>query len=110
MMQVSLTDSFVESLAALAPGDGRRAALFIDKLLHASDAASLRPEIVHDSGDRAIRSFKVTHDLRAIGHVEGDALTLLYVDRHDPAYRWAKGHCVECDRETGELRIVPNPG
>jgi len=104
-----MTDSFVESLAALSPSDGKRAAAFLDKLLHASDASGMRPEIVHDAGDRAIRSLKVTHDLRAIAHIEGDAVVLLYVDRHDPAYAWARNRCIECHPVTGELQIVADP-
>jgi len=108
-VQISMTDSFVEALAALSPGDGKRAAAFLDKLLHAPDSASLRPEIVHDAGDRAIRSFKVTHDLRAIGHVEGDEVVLMYVSRHDDAYEWAKNRCIECHPVTGELQVVADP-
>ncbi len=105
-MQLSLTDSFIESLTALSPGDGRRATAFLDKMLHTPDAASLRPEIVHDAGDRAVRSFKVTHDLRAIGHVEGDSVVLLFVARHDEAYAWAKNRCRDCHPVTGEVLIV----
>ena len=104
-----MTDSFVEALAALAPSDGKRAAAFLDKLLHAPDASGLRPEIVHDAGDRAIRSYKVTQDLRAIAHVENDTVVLMYVDRHDAAYEWAKNRCVECHPVTGELQIVTDP-
>lgn len=105
-MQISIADSFLESLIRLSAGDGKRVAAFLDKLVHAPDAAGLRPEIVHDAADRAIRSFKVTHDLRAIAHIEGDRVVLLYVSRHDDAYAWAAGRCVECHPVTGELQLV----
>lgn len=108
-MQISIADSFLESLIRLSPGDGKRAAAFLDKMVHAPDAAGLRPEIVHDADDRAIRSFKVTHDLRAIAHVEADRVVLLFVGRHDVAYDWARGRCVECHPVTGELQLVANP-
>ncbi len=104
-----MTDSFIEALTELSPGDGKRVAAFLDKLLHAPDAAGLRPEIVHDAGDRTIRSLKVTHDLRAIGHIDGDEIVLLYVDRHDSAYEWARNRCIECHPVTGELQIVGDP-
>jgi len=109
LVQISMTDSFVEAMAALSPGDGKRVAAFLDKLLHAPDASGMRPEIVHDAGDRSIRSLKVTHDLRAIAHIEDDGVVLLYVDRHDPAYAWAKKRCIECHPVTGELQIVTDP-
>jgi len=104
-----MTDSFIEALTELSPGDGKRVAAFLDKLLHASDAVGLRPEIVHDAGDRTIRSLKVTRDLRAIGHIEGDEIVLLYVGQHDAAYEWARNRCIECHLVTGELQVVEDP-
>jgi len=106
-MNLTLADSFIESLADLSPADNKRATAFLDKLIHAADASGLRPEIVHDASDRTVRSFKVTHDLRAIGRVDGANLMLLFVARHDEAYRWARDHCVECDPPNGEIRIDP---
>lgn len=108
-MQISLTESFIESLAGLAPADGKRAAAFLHRLLRAPDASGLRPEIVHDAGDRTIRSFKVTRDMRAIGHLEHDKIVLMFVGRHDAAYEWAKNRCVECHPVTGEIQIVADP-
>lgn len=105
-MNLSLTDSFVESLADLSPADNKRATAFLDKLLHAPDATGLRPEIVHDAGDRTVRSFKVTHDLRAIGRLDGASLTLLFLAQHDKAYRWARDHCIECDPLNGEISVA----
>ncbi len=104
-----MTDSFIEALTDLSPGDGKRVAAFLDKLVHAPDAAGLRPEIVHDAGDRTIRSLKVTHDLRAIGHIDSDEIVLLYVGQHDEAYAWASKRCIECHPVTGEMQIVEDP-
>lgn len=106
-VQLALTDTFVEALASLAPSEGKRATAFLDKIIHSADAPSLRPEIVHDAKSRAIRSFRVTHDLRAIGHVAGDELTLVYVGQHDEAYRWASKHCVDCDPHSGKVTVTP---
>lgn len=103
---ISLTDGFLHALARLSPADVKRTAVFLDKLVHQLDAAGLRPERVHDAADPRIRSFKVTHDLRAIVHVEGDDLVLLWVDRHDRAYVWAREHCMDCDERQGVARIV----
>lgn len=105
-MRLALADSFLHALAKLSPGDVKRAATFLDKLVHQPDTASLRPEIVHDAADHAVRSFKVTHDLRAIAHIEGDRLLLLWVARHDSAYVWAREHCLECDPLRSEIDVV----
>ena len=104
-----MTDSFIEALTDLSPAEGKRVAAFLDKLVHAPDAAGLRPEIVHEAGDRTIRSLKVTHDLRAIGHIDGDEIVLLYVGQHDDAYAWAGKRCIECHPVTGEMQIVEDP-
>lgn len=104
---LSLADSFLHSLARLSPSDVKRAASFLDKLVHQQEAAGLRPRRVHDAADPRIHSFNVTHDLRAIGHVEGDDLVLLWVARHDDAYVWARNHCMECDERTGAVGVVP---
>lgn len=106
---ISLADGFLHALARLSPADVKRTALFLDKLVHQFDAAGFRPERVHDAADPRIHSFKVTHDLRAIVHVEGEDLVLLWVDRHDRAYVWARAHCMECDEREGVVRVV-TPG
>lgn len=105
-MVLTLTDTFMQSLASLDPADGKRAAAFVGKLVKAPEAAALRPEIVHDAHDRSIRSFKVTHDLRAIAHMEGERLMLIHVARHDRAYKWARTHCVVCMAEDGTLGLI----
>jgi hypothetical protein len=109
MPALSLTDSFLHSLASLDAGDAKRVAAFLDKLVREPDAAGLGLEMVHDAADRTIRSMRVTQDLRAIVHLQGDRLTLLHVARHDKAYDWARTHCVECHPGTGELRVVTTP-
>lgn len=106
MVRISLADSFLHALARLSAGDVKRVVAFLDKLVHQPDAAGLRPEAVHDAADRAVRSFKVTHDLRAIAHVEGDRLLLLWVARHDQAYVWAREHCLDCDPLKSEIDLV----
>lgn len=106
MLRIALTDTFLDALKALDPMDSRRTAAFIDKLLRAPEAASLRPEIVHDAADRTVRSLRVTHDLRAIAHMDGNLVLLLFVARHDRAYAWARDRCVTCHAESRELWLV----
>ena len=107
MPRIAIADSFLDSLAELDPSDAKRVALFLDKLVHAPETSSLRPEIVHDAADRSVRSFKVTHDLRAITRVASEGLTLLFVARHDRAYAWARNRCIDCHGDAGELVLRP---
>ena len=106
MPSLAIAETFLDALGELDRADAKRAAAFVDKLLRAPATASLRPEIIHDAADRSVRSFKVTHDLRAIAHLEGDRVLLLFVARHDRAYAWARDRCIECHPVTGELYLV----
>lgn len=104
-MRISISDSFLDAMRALAPSDARRASAFAEKLVLAPEAAGLHPEIVHDAHDRAVRSFRVTQDMRAIAHLLGERVVLLFVGRHDAAYAWARGHCIECLVAGEDLRV-----
>ena len=104
-MKISISDSFLDATRALEPVDARRASAFAEKLVVTPEASSLHPEIVHDAHNRTVRSFRVTQDMRAIAHLEGGRLLLLYVARHDAAYAWARGHCIECVMTDMEVRV-----
>jgi len=104
-MRISISDSFLDAMRALAPADARRASAFAEKLVVAPEAAGLHPEIVHDAHDRNVRSFRVTRNMRAIVHIEGERTFLLFVARHDDAYSWARGHCIECLVNGEEVRV-----
>jgi hypothetical protein len=106
MPSLAIAETFLDALGDLDRTDAKRAAAFVDKLLRAPEAASLKPEIVHDAADRSVRSFRVTQDLRAIAHLEGDRVLLLFVARHDRAYAWARDRCIECHPVTGKLYLV----
>lgn len=92
-------------MRALDSGDAKRASAFAEKLVVAPESSGLHPEAVHDAGDRAVRSFRVTRDMRAIAHLDCGRLLLLFVARHDAAYAWARGHCIECIVSGEEVRV-----
>ena len=109
MSRLALADSFIDALAHLDASDAKRAAAFVDKLLDEPARAGFNFEMIHDARDRAIRSARVSRDLRAIVHVGDDGVLLLFVGQHDVAYEWARNRCVECHPVTGELQVVEAP-
>jgi len=109
MPAIALAQSFVTAMSKLSPADAKRTAAFLDKLVAGAERASFQPEIVHDAGDRTVRTYHVTHDLRAIVQLDGDKTTLLFVGRHDTVYEWVKSHCFECHPVTGELQVFALP-
>jgi mRNA-degrading endonuclease RelE of RelBE toxin-antitoxin system len=106
MPRISMTEEFVSSLARLDGADAKRVAAFLDKVVREPDTSGLHTEMVHDAGDRGIRSMRVTQDLRAILCVEPDRIVLLHVAHHDAAYAWAREHCIVCDPMDDSLEVV----
>ena len=51
-------------------------------------------------------SVRASRDIRLIVHKTGDALTLCYVDHHDPAYDWAMRRTFERHPKTGAMQIL----
>jgi hypothetical protein len=64
-------------------------------------------ETIH-SRDPHLRSVRIDQDWRGIVHKpdRGSVYTLLYVDRHDDAYAWAKNRKVAINRVTGAMQLV----
>jgi len=105
-VRIAITEDFVSSLATLDGADAKRVAAFLDRVVREPTDARVESEIVHDAGDRAVRSMRVTRDLRAIVCLEQDRVVLLFVAHHDAAYAWARQHCVRCRPLDGALEVV----
>lgn len=106
MPKISMTEEFISSLARLDGADAKRAAAFLGKVVREPDASGLHTEMVRDAGDRAVRSMRVTQDLRAIVCVERDRILLLHVAHHDAAYAWARERGIDCDPVDDSLEVV----
>ena len=105
-MRIAMAEQFLGSLADLDGADAKRVAAFLDRVVREAPGSPVETEIVHDAGDRAVRSMRVTRDLRAIVCLEADRLVLLFVAHHDVAYSWARDHCVRCRPLDGALEVV----
>jgi len=108
-MRIALSESFVSAMSALDRPSARRVVAFLGKLVGEADSAAIHVETLREAADKADRSLRVTGDLRAIGHMTGDELVLVFVGEHDHAYRWARDHCVTCHPATREIEIA-GPG
>lgn len=72
-----------------------------------SRGLGLHLEPVRGSRDPKIRSLRVDRDYRAIVRTpnEGTTHLLLWVDKHDDAYKWAERHECKINPETGAVQI-----
>jgi len=70
-------------------------------------APGINYENIH-SRDPNLKSVRIDQDWRGIVHKpeRGNVYTLLYVDRHDAAYAWAKTRKIAINRVTGAMQLV----
>ncbi len=62
-------------------------------------------ESIEGARDRHMRSARVDINYRAIVYDRGNALVLLWVDKHDDAYRWARNRVVEINPTTASVQV-----
>lgn len=103
--QILVAKSFFDSSQALGPSDRARALDLIAKLHEDPRQPGLHLEKVQ-SGGPGIHSARISGGVRAILHIDGARVTLLYAGEHDVAYGWARGRRFEPHAVTGELQIV----
>lgn len=70
-------------------------------------APGINYEGIH-SRDPNLKSVRIDQDWRGIVHKpeRGNVYTLMYVDRHDAAYAWAKSRKIAINRVTGAMQLV----
>ncbi|HLW00266.1 MAG TPA: hypothetical protein VKT82_16485 [Ktedonobacterales bacterium] len=106
--QVAISDDFLGALEKL-PGQVRPRVRQIIRLFYQNPAhPSLNYEGIREAREPRLRSIRVTDDYRAIvAHPQGDGTyVLLWVDKHEAAYRWARTHYLSPDDARG-LVVVP---
>jgi superfamily I DNA/RNA helicase/mRNA-degrading endonuclease RelE of RelBE toxin-antitoxin system len=106
--KVAISDDFLGALDKL-PGQVRpRVREMIRRFYQNPAHPSLNYEGIREAREPRLRSIRVTDDYRAIvAHPQGDGTyVLLWVDKHEAAYRWARTHYLSPDDARG-LVVVP---
>ena len=108
-LQLILADTFFDSLDHLEKDEQLRALSFVQELRRSTKSTGASLERIRNARSKNLWSGRITRDLRAILHREGDTLTILHAAHHDPAYRWAERrdigrHPVMVERD------APHPG
>lgn len=105
--KIALSDDFLKSFAAI-PRDRQQAVLkFVAQFRQNPRATGINYETIHDAADPNMRSVRIDQALRGIvlKPVSGDVYCLLWVDRHDDAYRWARTHRVAIHPDLGSIQV-----
>ncbi len=102
-----MSDDFLKSFAAV-PRDQQQAVLtFVAKFRQNPTASGINYERIRDAGDPNMRSVRVNDNVRGIVLKPdvGNVYCLLWVDRHDDAYQWARRHRVAIHPDVGSIQI-----
>lgn len=99
------TRQYLRSFERLSPQEQREVDLAVMKFWRQPDLPGLRLHQLN-ARERRFHSISPNMDLRIILLLDGPRRVLMYVGRHDEAYRWAETRRVERHEITGTAQIV----
>ena len=108
-MPVSLATSLIASAGKLAGTDAKQLWAFVEKLEENPAHPGLSLERLIQARDPHFWSARISRNLRAIIHQDGDSRTVLYAGQHDKAYDWARTRVLTRNSAIGALQIVESP-
>lgn len=103
---VIIAPQLFASLGQLPANDQARVIEFINTFQTNPAHPGLSLERVNRARSKGVWSGRVSGDLRAILHKDGETWAILYADRHDAAYDWAERREIGRHSVTGALQIV----
>lgn len=103
---VIIASQLFSSLAQLPGNEQARVIEFINTFQQNPANPGVSLERVTRAHSKGVWSGRVSRDLRAILHKDGDTWAILYVAHHDPAYEWAERREIGRHSVTGALQIV----
>ncbi len=92
--------------ARLTAKEQSRVIEFINKFQENPAHPGLQLHTIDNTRSAGMWSGRVTRDIRAILHKDGETWAILHVDHHDAAYTWAERRDVGRHPITGALQIV----
>jgi hypothetical protein len=107
-LTVALSNDFFKAFGRLPEKARGKVATFISKFRANPRSTGLNYERIEGGKDPFIRSIRVDQDIRCIVRApdEGDTFVLLWIDKHDDAYQWARRRTCHVNRVSGALQVV----
>jgi hypothetical protein len=107
-LTVALSNDFFKAFGRLPEKARGKVATFISKFRANPRSPGLNYERIEGGKDPFIRSIRVDQDIRCIVRApdEGDTYVLLWIDKHDEAYQWARRRTCHVNRVSGALQVV----
>ena len=107
-MRLFIADSFFDKFINLPRNIQQRIRDFQHKFRGNSQSSGIHLEPIAQFKDSSLRSARVDGEYRAIiGSLGQDSFVMLWVDKHDNAYRWAQNKKFAWNEHTQSCQIIP---
>ena len=106
MAEVIIAKSFFSATSKLQAKDKAAAMDFITQFQENPANPGVSLERIVKAKSAQVWSGRITQDLRAILHKDGNTWVILYADRHDPAYEWASRRTIGRHPVTGSFQVI----
>ena len=105
--KVALAQDFLANLASLPAQVQSKVLKWALQFQSNPTAPGINYETIHAARDKNLRSVRLDRDWRGIVFKPqtGDVYVLMYVSRHDDAYRWAESRRVAVNPVTGAMQV-----
>lgn len=106
-MKVALAQDFLSNLSNLPSSVQSKVLKWALKFQSDPTANGINYETIKGARDKNLRSVRIDQDWRGIVFKpdKGDVYVLMYVDKHDDAYRWAETRRVAINPVTGAMQL-----
>lgn len=106
-LKVALAQDFLANLSKLPSSVQSRILKWALKFQSDPTSPGINYETIKGARDKNLRSIRIDQDWRGIVFKpdKGDVYVLMYVDKHDAAYRWAETRRVAINPITGAMQL-----
>lgn len=106
--KVALSDGFLGAFARIPKAQQKKVQEFISKFRQDPTSNGLNYEKIHDARSPNVHSVRIDQTYRGIvlKPEQGTIYLLMWVDKHDEAYDWARRHDCSIHPLTGAIQVV----
>ena len=110
-MSLAVYQGAMKAMFRLPKKEQKSLEQFISKFNHDSTSAAIHLEPISTFKDSMLRTARISQKYRAVLRAPdvGDVYTLLWVDNHDEAYRWAENKKVDWNPRTESFQVYSIP-
>jgi superfamily I DNA/RNA helicase len=106
-MKIAVSYSFLDAYTAIPNVKKRKVKDFLSRFQNNPTSSGINYEVIHNASDSNMKSVRIDRDYRGIVYKpqSGNVYLLLWVDKHDDAYRWASTRRCEINDNTGTIQL-----